>query len=98
MLVGGEFSLDMNTIKLLDITDTGFEAEIKNGLFEAQKNPLTTFVITQTSMSGTQTMVKGNLTIKGITKTIQFPATVSVADGGADVTAKAQFAIDRLLR
>ncbi len=62
--------------------------ESKN-FFEVEKFPTATFVITK--IAGNQ--VTGNLTIKGITKSISFPAEISVK--GGKVAAKASITIDR---
>ena len=57
--------------------------------FEVEKFPSASFVITK--VAGNQ--VTGNLTVKGITKTISFPAEISV--NGGKVSAKANITIDR---
>jgi polyisoprenoid-binding protein YceI len=64
--------------------------------FDVAKNPKATFVSTDIKKGGdkgaTHT-VTGNLTIKGITKSITFPATISVTGDAANVDA--EFAINR---
>ena len=64
--------------------------------FDVKAHPKATFVSTEIKKGGekgaTHT-VTGNLTIKGITKTISFPATVAVAGDTANVDA--EFAINR---
>ncbi|MEY4308964.1 MAG: hypothetical protein RL422_1167 [Bacteroidota bacterium] len=93
-LVGGNFTIDLKTIKDLDITDPGYNQKfighITSGdFFEVEKFPTATFVITK--VAGNQ--VTGNLTVKGITKSINFPAEISVK--GGKLTAKANITIDR---
>jgi len=93
-LVGGNFTIDLKSIKDLDITDAGYNQKfighISSGdFFEVEKFPTATFVITK--IAGNQ--VTGNLTIKGITKSISFPAEISVK--GGKVAAKASITIDR---
>ena len=93
-LVGGNFTIDLKTIKALDITDPGYNQKfighITSGdFFEVEKFPSASFVITK--IAGNQ--VTGNLTIKGITKSISFPAEISVK--GGKVAAKATITIDR---
>lgn len=93
-LVGGNFTIDLKTIKALDITDPGYNQKfighITSGdFFEIEKFPTATFVITK--VAGNQ--VTGNLTIKGITKSITFPAEIAVK--GGKVSAKANITIDR---
>jgi polyisoprenoid-binding protein YceI len=93
-LIGGNFTIDLKTIKALDITDPGYNQKfighITSGdFFEVEKFPTATFVITK--VAGNQ--VTGNLTVKGITKSITFPAEIAVK--GGKVTAKANITIDR---
>jgi len=93
-LIGGNFTIDLKTIKALDITDPGYNQKfighITSGdFFEIEKFPTASFVITK--VAGNQ--VTGNLTVKGITKSITFPAEIAVK--GGKVTAKASITIDR---
>ena len=93
-LVGGNFTIDLKSIKDLDITDANYNQKfighISSGdFFEVEKFPTATFVITK--VAGNQ--VTGNLTVKGITKSITFPAEIAVK--GGKVTAKANISIDR---
>ena len=90
-LIGGNFTIDLKTIKDLDITDAGYNQKfISSGdFFEVEKFPTASFVITK--VAGNQ--VTGNLTVKGITKSITFPAEIAVK--GGKVTAKANITIDR---
>jgi polyisoprenoid-binding protein YceI len=84
----------LKSIKDLDITDANYNQKfighISSGdFFEVEKFPTATFVITK--VAGNQ--VTGNLTVKGITKSITFPAEIAVK--GGKVTAKANITIDR---
>ena len=93
-LVGGNFTIDLKTIKDLDLTDPvnnqKFIGHITSGdFFEVEKFPTATFVITK--VAGNQ--ITGNLTVKGITKSITFPAEIAVK--GGKVSAKANITIDR---
>lgn len=93
-LIGGNFTIDLKTIKALDITDPGYNQKfighITSGdFFEVEKFPTATFVITK--VAGNQ--VTGNLTIKGITKSITFPAEIAIK--GGKLNAKANITIDR---
>mgnify|MGYP000630840441 FL=1 len=93
-LIGGNFTIDLKSIKDLDITDPGYNQKfighITSGdFFEIEKFPTATFVITK--VAGNQ--VTGNLTVKGITKSITFPAEIAVK--GGKVSAKANITIDR---
>jgi polyisoprenoid-binding protein YceI len=94
-IVGGNFTIDLKSIKALDITDPNYNQKfighISSGdFFEVEKFPTATFVITK--VAGSQ--VTGNLTIKGITKSISFPAQIAVG-GNGKVSAKATITIDR---
>ena len=64
--------------------------------FDTAKNPKATFVSTEIKKGGdkgaTHT-VTGNLTIKGISKSVTFPATIKVA--GDDASLDAEFSINR---
>jgi len=93
-LIGGNFTIDLKTIKDLDLTDPGYNQKLVGHLssgdfFEVEKFPTATFVITK--VAGKQ--VTGNLTAKGITKSITFPAEITVK--GGKVIAKANITIDR---
>jgi polyisoprenoid-binding protein YceI len=62
--------------------------------FSVQKFPTSTFVISKIdSKGGDQYVVKGNLTIKGITNEVEFPATIQIAKG--QVSAQAKIVVDR---
>ena len=93
-LVGGNFQIDLTKIVCKDLTDPEYNKKfighISSGdFFEVEKFPSASFVITK--VAGNQ--VTGNLTVKGITKTISFPAEISV--NGGKVSAKANITIDR---
>lgn len=93
-LVGGNFTIDLKSIVCKDLTDPGYNQKfighITSGdFFEVEKFPTANFVITK--VAGNQ--ISGNMTIKGITKAITFPAQISVA--GGKVTATASITLDR---
>ncbi len=57
--------------------------------FDAEKFPISTFAITKVVTDrDDKIQVTGNLTIKGITKPITFPATIDVKDGRAEANGK----------
>ena len=100
-LVGGEFEIGMNSIKVTDIEDPKDNAKLTGHLksddfFSAEKFPVAKFVITKveplTSPEANYN-VTGTLNIKGITNEVTFPAMVTVS--GDTATAKAQFKLDR---
>lgn len=101
-LEAGKIEIDFNTIKVLDLTDAESNAKLTGHLksddfFSAETHPKATFEITNVEKvsddKGNNHKIDGNLTIKGITKNISFPANVNVADN--TITAKADFNIDR---
>jgi len=54
--------------------------------FAVAQYPTSTFVSTALEEKGTNTIVTGDLTLHGVTKSISFPAKVKVADDAATVT------------
>ncbi|HEX2787189.1 MAG TPA: YceI family protein [Ignavibacteria bacterium] len=98
-VTGGNFNIDMNTITVSDLTGESNQkltGHLKsNDFFSVESNPTSSFVITEIGpgTNGATNTIKGNLTIKGITKPVQFPANIQVNNG--KVTAKATFDIDR---
>ena len=97
-LVGGKFTIDMNTIREGE-GKVKLDGHLKAGkFFDAASHPTSTFVITEvTAAEGDPDVthnVKGNLTIKGITKNIEFPAKISVSEN--EVQASAAFSFNRV--
>lgn len=82
-----------------DIKDANGNARLLNHLksddfFSVEKHPNATFVITSVKKkSGSTHDITGNLTIKGITQPVTFPAEVVV--NGSQLNAKATITIDR---
>ncbi|MBI9040126.1 MAG: YceI family protein [Lutibacter sp.] len=98
-LTAGNFTFDMNSIVVLDIpADDEYNAKLvghlKNGdFFDVENNPTATFQIKEV-VNGDTTLVKGDLTIKGITKTIEFLVTLVQTETGIELIGDA-FKIDR---
>lgn len=102
-IVGGKFVLDMNSITNLDQKagegKEKLEGHLKSAdFFDAENFPTGTFEITSaTSVSGQEDVshnVSGNLTLKGITKSVTIPVKVNIGNHQfAAVTP--QFTIDR---
>ncbi len=101
-LVSGSFTLDMNSITVLDLTgdEKGYlEGHLKgtakpedaDHFFNVTKYPTGTFELK--SFDGTN--VYGDLTVKGITKPVNFPATVTVTDNEVTLTSNT-FTINRV--
>jgi len=91
---GGSFTIDMTSLKDGE-ANAKLEGHLKSDdFFSTDKNPTATFVTSKIQSTGTdQYMVKGNLTIKGITNEIEFPATIQIANG--QINAKAKILVDR---
>lgn len=98
-LTGGNFIIDMNSIINLDIESEEYNAKLVGHLktadfFDVANHPFSVFTITGVEDTEGKMMIKGNLSIKGIKKNIEFPASVSV--DGDDVSFKSEtFSIDR---
>ncbi|NVJ89484.1 MAG: YceI family protein [Flavobacteriaceae bacterium] len=86
-LKGGEFVIDMNSIKVLDIpADKEGNAKLRGHLtssdfFDVEKYPTSKFIITKVEDKGDKLHVTGNLTIKDVTKSVTIPATLSSENG-----------------
>jgi len=99
-LVSGSFVIDMTSMVVSDIKDANMNGKLLGHLksddfFSVEKYRTSTFVVTAVtpgSQSGSYN-VKGNLTIKGITKPIEFPAAI-VVDGNT-MKATATITVDR---
>ena len=86
-IVGGSFVFDMNSLTSTDLTGDRMQklnSHLKNGdFFETEKFPLATYVITSVQKSSNKSfpyLINGNLTLKGITKKVSFPAKISFGD------------------
>ncbi len=107
-VTGGNFVLDMTTINCLDL-QAGQKADLEGHLkgmaegkedhfFNVAKFPTATFEIT--SVKGLEgndkanSLVYGNLTMKGVSKEVGFPANIVATEGGVNVTTPA-FTINR---
>lgn len=96
---GGTFAFDMNSITSLDLTDAGYNAKFighmkSEDFFNTAKYPTSKFAITKvTPKGGNKFDITGNMTIKGISNVVTFPATVTVA--GNTITANGKAVLDR---
>lgn len=89
-LESGKFVADMTSLTSEDLKNNASQLEKlnhhlkSNDFFEVEKFPTASFEITKVTPSAEgdyNTILDGNLTIKGITKPIQFKANVSVNGG-----------------
>lgn len=97
-LTGGHFTVDMTTLVDTDLSGEDkakLEGHLKSDdFFGVEKHPEANFVINKaTSKDGNTYEISGDLTIKGITNPITFPATVNVEDN--QITADATITVDR---
>jgi polyisoprenoid-binding protein YceI len=97
----GTFEIDLASLTVTDITDPQSNAKLVGHLksddfFSTEKFPKAVFALTTaTARSGGAYSLKGNLTIKGITKEIEFPATLVRED--KKIIAIAKITVDRTL-
>ena len=85
-LIGGSFVADISTIKDAD-GSAKLEGHLKSeDFFEVTAFPIAKFDITKTDVKGAKVHVTGNMTIKGITKQITFPATLAVNKDNVTLT------------
>jgi polyisoprenoid-binding protein YceI len=80
-LKAGSFGIDMSTIAISDLKGTANQNLLKHlkgeDFFAVADHPTSKFEITRISPAGADRVnVTGNLTIKGITNALTFPATV----------------------
>lgn len=99
----GNFTIDMNSLVTTDDMPedkkANLEGHLKSGdFFEVEKFPTGTFEVTGVAPlegnADANCTVTGNLTLKNITKSVDIPAKVSVADGKVTVTTP-EFTINR---
>ncbi|MDO9136787.1 MAG: YceI family protein [Lutibacter sp.] len=85
-LTGGSFVANMSTIKDND-GSAKLEGHLKNAdFFDVTVFPTAKFDITKTEAKGAKIQVTGNMTIKGITKQITFPASLAVNKDNVTLT------------
>lgn len=93
-LESGKFVADMNSLTSVDLKDSPedlgkLNGHLKSGdFFEVEKFPTASYEITKVTPATKgdyNTLLDGNLTIKGITKPVQFKANFSVKNGEVSV-------------
>ncbi|TAH27532.1 MAG: YceI family protein [Cytophagales bacterium] len=95
------FEIDMNSMTCKDITDETYNGKLighlkNDDFFSTDKFPKATFVLKSAKAKGINTFdITGDLTIKGISKSVTFPATVKMS--GKSLTAQAKINVDRTL-
>ena len=98
ILVGGEFDIDMQSIKCTDIENPEYALKLENHLkdddfFGVNKFPVANFKITNVIFDSNSYMITGNMTIRDIPQEITFPA--NFHDHGEEFHADATLKIDR---
>lgn len=100
-IIGGTFHLDMNSINAIDLTgeyQTKLNNHLKNGdFFETDKFPTATYKITAVKKNANKAfpyMIMGNLTAKGKTNPVSFPAKISLNNGVLNIVSD-KFSFDR---
>ena len=103
-VVGGTVTVDMKTLKATDIKDAESQGKFvghmsSDDFFGAEKFPTSTFKIVSVApikgaaKDADNATITGDMTIKGVTQRLSFPAKVGVKDGVAAATGK--LTIDR---
>ncbi|WP_271406166.1 YceI family protein [Tenacibaculum soleae] len=95
----GEFVIDMNSISCTDLEAGNgkekLEGHLKNeDFFDVTKFPTAKFVVTSSETKDGKLNITGNLTLRGTTKSITIPATVTETEGVATFKSDV-FSIDR---
>ena len=86
-VVGADVNMDLNTIVCTDLTDEQWNKKLVGHLksddfFSVDKYPVANFEITSIKPgSNNEHTVNGNLTMKGKTNEISFPAKVTIENG-----------------
>ena len=87
MYVGG-YTLEVNILMLNHILVLTSDVRTLY-YFDVEKFPISTIVITKVdSVNGKNIKITGNLTIKGVTHAVTFPAVIEVKDGIVKATGK----------
>ncbi len=97
-ITSGKFVVDMPSLENLDL-DGAWKAKLEGHLksadfFDIEKYPEATFEIASVTKTDKAFDVRGNLTIKGISKGISFPAEIAF-EGETPVSAKGTITINR---
>ncbi|MCJ8497950.1 YceI family protein [Chryseobacterium salipaludis] len=100
-VAGGTFVLDMNSINATDVTGESkqkLDGHLKSGdFFETDKFPTAVYKITSVKKNNSKAFpykVNGNLTVKGKTNAVSFPAKIALNNGVFTLTSD-KFSFDR---
>jgi polyisoprenoid-binding protein YceI len=97
-LMGGEFEIDMTSLRNTDLTDAGMKKKLEDHLrsedfFSVDKFPTSKFVITKVEEKDGKQQITGDLSIKGKSAVVSFPADVKVSP--TTIEAKGRVTVDR---
>ncbi len=95
-IASGSFTIDMNSLSIIDLKPGEGKEKLEGHLksadfFASEANPTATFVITSVAKSSKPGMthnVTGDLTIKGITKSVTFGANVNNVGGNINAVSE----------
>lgn len=97
-VTGGNFTIDMNTINVTDLEGddkaaleghlkgTGDDAEKVDHFFNVTQHPTSNYKIVSIEEANGAFYVKGVLTMKGISKPVDFPAEIRVSENEVSLT------------
>ena len=99
-IISGDFQVDMNTIIVRDMDESPWRKKLENHLkssdfFNVEKFPTSQLTLTKVSFNQGAFKVMGDLTIRGNTHSVEFPAIINFSDSGPRATG--QIKIDRTL-
>jgi len=99
-IISGEFQVDMTSIVVRDMDESPWRTKLENHLkssdfFNVEKFPISQLTITKVSFNQVAFNVMGDITIRGITHPVEFPAIIQFSD--SEPRATGQIKIDRTL-
>ena len=99
-IISGNFTVDLDSMTEEDMGDGPWKGKLLNHLksddfFDVKNNPESVLKITSAVFNHGAYSIQGDLTIRGITHPIEFPAVVQFSDKGPKATG--QIKIDRTL-
>ena len=92
-LMSGNFTIDMKTMACTDLKGSSAQSLLGHlkgeDFFSIEKYPAATFALTRASpITNNQVSITGNLTIKGITNSVTFPASIKKQKNSFSATAR----------
>lgn len=100
-----DFSVDLKSIACTDLTDAGYNAMLlahlaSNDFFDTASHPTASFCVTSVEPIAGATLgrpnfrLRGDLTLRGVTHPLEFPAVCTMNDAG-EFVAQAELDLDR---